>query len=70
MREPPRGQADLAVAAKPEAVRWRDYLILLRTPSYVFCTLGMAAMTSPSAASPSDALLPRNPPGARPILRP
>ncbi|MEK7676344.1 MAG: MFS transporter [Verrucomicrobiota bacterium] len=45
MREPPRGQADLAVAAKPEAVRWRDYLILLRTPSYVFCTLGMAAMT-------------------------
>ena len=25
--------------------RWRDYLILLRTPSYVLCTLGMAAMT-------------------------
>jgi MFS family permease len=44
-REPPRGQADLAHAAPPAAVRWRDYLVLLRTPSYVFCTLGMAAMT-------------------------
>jgi MFS family permease len=45
MREPPRGQADLAHAAPAAAVRWRDYRILLRTPSYVFCTLGMAAMT-------------------------
>jgi MFS transporter, Spinster family, sphingosine-1-phosphate transporter len=45
MREPPRGQADLAHAAPPAAVRWRDYLVLLRTPSYVLCTLGMAAMT-------------------------
>jgi MFS family permease len=45
MREPPRGQADLAATARPAAVRWRDYAILLRTPSYVFCTLGMAAMT-------------------------
>ena len=40
MREPPRGQAD-----KPAAVAWRSYLVLLRTPSYVYCTLGMAAMT-------------------------
>jgi MFS family permease len=45
MREPPRGQADLAPGVKIAAVHWRDYLILLRTPSYVFCTLGMAAMT-------------------------
>ena len=45
MHEPPRGQADLVRAAAPAAVRWRDYSILLRTPSYVFCTLGMAAMT-------------------------
>ncbi len=45
MREPPRGQADLAHAAPAAAVRWRDYGILLRTPSYVYCTLGMAAMT-------------------------
>lgn len=40
MREPGRGQA-----AKPVAVAWRSYLVLLRTPSYVYCTLGMAAMT-------------------------
>ena len=45
MREPPRGQADSAAAESPRAVRWRDYGILLRTPSYVLCTLGMAAMT-------------------------
>jgi MFS family permease len=45
MREPPRGQADLSKAVRPAAVPWRDYLILLRTPSYTLCTLGMAAMT-------------------------
>ncbi len=45
MRDPARGQADLTHAARPAAVRWRDYLIFLRTPSYVFCTLGMTAMT-------------------------
>jgi MFS family permease len=50
MREPRRGQADLAQArlakaAKPVAVAWRSYMVLLRTPSYVYCTLGMAAMT-------------------------
>lgn len=44
-REPPRGQADLAAGMEAATVRWRDYLVLLRTPSYVFCTLGMAAMT-------------------------
>ncbi len=45
MREPPRGQADLGRAAPAAAVRWRDYRIFLRTPSYVYCTLGMTAMT-------------------------
>ncbi len=45
MREPPRGQADLATAVNAEATHWRAYLVLLRTPSYVLCTLGMAAMT-------------------------
>ncbi len=40
MRDPGRGKA-----AKPVAVAWRSYLVLLRTPSYVYCTLGMAAMT-------------------------
>ncbi len=44
MKEPPRGQADGAADAKRK-VRWHDYAILLRTPSYVLCTLGMAAMT-------------------------
>jgi MFS transporter, Spinster family, sphingosine-1-phosphate transporter len=45
MPEPLRGQADLATFDKPAAVPWRDYLVLLRTPSYTLCTLGMAAMT-------------------------
>ncbi len=59
MREPPRGLADLGpsgrtegLSAAPRALgsprrrsRVREYLILLRTPSYVLDTLGMAAMT-------------------------
>jgi len=45
MRDPSRGQADLGCGEKPAKVRGRDYLILLRTPSFVLCTLGMAAMT-------------------------
>lgn len=45
MRDPARGQADLNQTIRPAAVRWRDYLVFLRTPSYVFCTLGMTAMT-------------------------
>ena len=45
LREPPRGQADLATAAAAKKTEWRDYLVLLRTPSYVLCTVGMAAMT-------------------------
>lgn len=45
MREPTRGAADLQAAAPARRLHWRDYLILLRTPSYVFCTLGMTAMT-------------------------
>jgi MFS transporter, Spinster family, sphingosine-1-phosphate transporter len=45
MRDPPRGQADLGHGEKPAKVSGRDYLILLRTPSFVLCTLGMAAMT-------------------------
>jgi MFS family permease len=45
MREPPRGQADLASTATPATTKWRDYLVLVRTPSFVLCTLGMAAMT-------------------------
>jgi MFS family permease len=45
MREPPRGQSDLASSTESRAVHWRDYRVLLRTPSYVLCTLGMTAMT-------------------------
>ena len=44
VRDPPRGQADLDHGDKPARVSGRDYLILLRTPSFVLCTLGMAAM--------------------------
>jgi MFS family permease len=45
MRDPPRGQADLDDGETQEKVSGRDYLVLLRTPSFVLCTLGMAAMT-------------------------
>jgi MFS transporter, Spinster family, sphingosine-1-phosphate transporter len=44
MHEPLRGQAD-AKHVPAASVRWRDYLVFLRTPSYVLCTLGMTAMT-------------------------
>lgn len=44
-RDPPRGQADLGHGETLANVSRRDYLILLRTPSFVLCTLGMAAMT-------------------------
>lgn len=44
MRDPPRGGADPQTTA-PRQVRARDYLILLRTPSYVLNTSGMTAMT-------------------------
>ena len=45
MKEPPRGQADLGQGARVAKVNWRTYLVFLRTPSYIFCTLGMTAMT-------------------------
>jgi len=45
MRDPARGQADVGHTIRHAAVGWRDYLIFLRTPSYVYCTLGMTAMT-------------------------
>ena len=45
MKDPPRGQADQAQGRPARTFGWRDYAILLRTPSYVFCTLGMTAMT-------------------------
>jgi MFS family permease len=47
MKEPKRGQADLGlgVEVEPRKAQWRDYGTLLRTPSFVLCTLGMTAMT-------------------------
>ena len=45
MPEPRRGQVDLPSAVGPQRERWSDYLILLRTPSYILNTLGMTAMT-------------------------
>jgi MFS family permease len=45
MREPPRGQADAAPAGTVRRPSRADYLGLLRIPSYVLNTLGMAAMT-------------------------
>lgn len=45
MREPVRGGSE-AIEVKPSSgSRFSDYLVLLRTPSYVLCTLGMTAMT-------------------------
>jgi MFS family permease len=45
MKDPPRGHADGTADEAPPHIRWRDYGVLLRTPSWVFCTLGMTAMT-------------------------
>ncbi len=43
MREPPRGQSD-DVATSHHAT-WADYKVILRTPSYVYATLGYTALT-------------------------
>jgi MFS family permease len=45
MPEPKSGQADLAHGQSARRPRLREYLVLLRTPSYVLDTLGMTAMT-------------------------
>lgn len=43
MREPARGQAD--AGSQHRVARIRDVKVLLKTPSYVWATLGMTAMT-------------------------
>ena len=43
MREPKRGESD--PAAQPHTASWRDYLIILKTPSFLLCTLGYTAAT-------------------------
>jgi MFS transporter, Spinster family, sphingosine-1-phosphate transporter len=45
MPEPAKGQADLQSGIAVRRAGLRDYLVLLRTPSYVLDCLGMAAMT-------------------------
>jgi MFS family permease len=45
MPEPRRGQTDLADGAPARHVTFKDYLLLFKTPSYVFDTLGMTALT-------------------------
>lgn len=43
MKDPPRGQADAAVVSRKAT--WQDYMMILKTPSYLLNTLGMTAMT-------------------------
>jgi MFS family permease len=43
MKDPPRGQTDQGAVARRAS--WGDYLVLLKTPSYVLDTIGMTAMT-------------------------
>jgi MFS family permease len=45
MREPVRGQAEPGADGAPLKPGLREYRMLARTPSYVFNTLGMTAMT-------------------------
>jgi MFS transporter, Spinster family, sphingosine-1-phosphate transporter len=45
MRDPPRGGSESSGPATIRKAALADYLVLLRTPSYVLDTLGMAAMT-------------------------
>jgi MFS family permease len=45
MKDSARGGAKAGAHGPAPHVRWRDYGELLRTPSWVLCTLGMTAMT-------------------------
>jgi MFS family permease len=45
MKDSARGRANGVADAPPRRIGWRDYRVLLRTPSWVLCTLGMTAMT-------------------------
>jgi MFS transporter, Spinster family, sphingosine-1-phosphate transporter len=40
-----RGSVAAARSGRALSIPWRDYLIFLRTPSYVLCTAGQTAMT-------------------------
>lgn len=45
MKEPGRAQVTAQKSGRPPPVKWSNYLVLARTPSYVLNTLGMTAMT-------------------------
>jgi MFS family permease len=46
MREPRRGEVEGGLVAAPRhSPTWEDYKIILKTRSFLYCTLGMAAMT-------------------------
>jgi MFS family permease len=45
MKEPVRGLADLVPSGPSHRAYWREYKMLLKTPSFVLDTLGMTAMT-------------------------
>ena len=45
MKDPKRGQSDRGARGTERKATIADYLVLLKTPSYVLDTLGMAAMT-------------------------
>lgn len=45
MREPKRGEVDGGMVTKPRPPSWADYKLILKTRSFVYCVLGMTAMT-------------------------
>jgi MFS family permease len=45
MHDPHKGQFDLGDGLVTRVVRRKDYLIFLKTPSFVLCSLGMTCMT-------------------------
>lgn len=45
MREPKRGEVEGGMVEKPRPPSWADYKIILQTRSFVYCVLGMTAMT-------------------------
>jgi len=45
MREPKRGEVDGGMVEKRRPPTWADYKLILKTRSFVYCVLGMTAMT-------------------------
>ena len=45
MKDPPKGQSDPGGSLPSRHIHAKDYLIFLRTPSFVLCNLGMTCMT-------------------------